>query len=100
MDTKVFVRIGDQVVNADNVVSFDIDGSDTVRIRHIGSETPLNGGRGAAEGDLGVHAGDSHVGRSGSGFVITVANWARPRGLRTLRASATITRRSTGTQRR
>ena len=41
MDTKVFVRIGDQVVNADNVVSFDIDGSDIVRIWYIGSETPL-----------------------------------------------------------
>lgn len=41
MDTKVFVRIGDQVVNADNVVSFDIDGSDIVRTWYIGSETPL-----------------------------------------------------------
>ncbi len=29
------------VVNADNVVSFDIDGSDIVRIWYIGSETPL-----------------------------------------------------------
>jgi len=40
METKFFVRIGDQVVNADNV-SFDIDGSDTVRIWYIGSSTPL-----------------------------------------------------------
>ncbi|PYT26906.1 MAG: hypothetical protein DMG58_21510 [Acidobacteria bacterium] len=41
METKFFVRIGDQVVNADNVVSFDIDGSDIVRIWYIGSSTPL-----------------------------------------------------------
>ena len=41
VDTKVFVRIGDQVVNVDNVVSFDIDGSDIVRIWYIGCETPL-----------------------------------------------------------
>lgn len=41
MDTKFFVRIGDQVLNADNVVSFDIDGSDVVRIWYVGSETPL-----------------------------------------------------------
>ena len=32
METKLFVRIGDQVVNALNVVSFDIDGTDIVRI--------------------------------------------------------------------
>lgn len=41
METKFFVRIGDQMVNADNVVSFDIDGSDIVRIWYVGSETPL-----------------------------------------------------------
>jgi hypothetical protein len=29
------------MVNADNVVSFDIDGSDIVRIWYVGSETPL-----------------------------------------------------------
>jgi len=40
-ETKFFVRIGDQVVNADNVVSFDIDGSDIVRIWYVGSATPL-----------------------------------------------------------
>ena len=28
-------------LNADNFVSFDIDGSDIVRIWYIGSETPL-----------------------------------------------------------
>jgi hypothetical protein len=41
MEDKFFVRIGDQVVNADNVVSFDIDGSDIVRIWYVGSATPL-----------------------------------------------------------
>ena len=41
MTTKTFVRIGDQVVNADNVVSFDIDGADIVRIWYVGSTTPL-----------------------------------------------------------
>jgi hypothetical protein len=41
METKFFVRIGDQVVNADNVVSFDIDGQDIVRIWYVGSATPL-----------------------------------------------------------
>ena len=41
MDTKFFIRIGDQVVNADNVVSFDLDGSEIVRIWYVGSSTPL-----------------------------------------------------------
>ncbi len=41
METKFFVRIGDHVVNADNIVSFDIDGSDIVRIWYVGSSTPL-----------------------------------------------------------
>jgi hypothetical protein len=41
MDTKFFIRIGDQVVNADNVVSFEIDRSDIVRIWYVGSPTPL-----------------------------------------------------------
>jgi hypothetical protein len=41
MENKFFVRIGDQVVNADNVVSFDIDGSDIVQIWYVGSATPL-----------------------------------------------------------
>jgi hypothetical protein len=41
MESKFFVRIGDQVVNPDNVVSFDIDGSDIVRIWYVGSATPL-----------------------------------------------------------
>jgi hypothetical protein len=41
MPTKFFVRIGDQLVNADNVVSFDIDGSDIVRIWYVGSATPI-----------------------------------------------------------
>jgi hypothetical protein len=41
METRFFVRIGDQVVNADNVVSFDIDGTDIVRIWYVGSATPL-----------------------------------------------------------
>ena len=41
MENKIFVRIGDQVVNADNVVSFDIDGSDIVRLWYVGSATPL-----------------------------------------------------------
>jgi hypothetical protein len=41
MENKFFVRIGDQVVNADNIVSFDIDGSDIVQIWYVGSATPL-----------------------------------------------------------
>jgi hypothetical protein len=41
METKTFVQLGDQVVNADNVVSFDIDGADIVRIWYVGSPTPL-----------------------------------------------------------
>ena len=41
METKFFVRIGDQLVNADNIVSFDIDGSDIFRIWYVGSATPL-----------------------------------------------------------
>jgi hypothetical protein len=41
MENKFFVRIGDQVVNADNVVSFDINGSDIVRIWYVGSTAPL-----------------------------------------------------------
>ena len=41
METKFFIRIGEQVVNADNVVSFDIIGSDIVRILYVGSATPL-----------------------------------------------------------
>lgn len=41
METKFFIRIGDQIVNADNVVSFDLDGSDIVRIWYAGSSTPL-----------------------------------------------------------
>lgn len=41
METRFFVRVGDQVVNADNVVSFDIDGSDIVRIWYVGCATPL-----------------------------------------------------------
>jgi hypothetical protein len=41
METKFFIRIGDQLVNVDNVVSFDIDGSDIVRIWYTGSEKPL-----------------------------------------------------------
>jgi hypothetical protein len=41
METKFFVRIGDQVVNADNIVSFDIEGSDIARIFYVGSATPL-----------------------------------------------------------
>lgn len=40
-ETKFFVRIGDQVVNADNVVSFDMDGQHIVRIWYVGSATPL-----------------------------------------------------------
>jgi hypothetical protein len=31
----------DQIVNADNVVSFDIDGSDVVRIWYAGSATAI-----------------------------------------------------------
>ena len=41
MQTKFYIRIGDQVVNADNVVSFEISGSDIVRIWYVGSATPL-----------------------------------------------------------
>jgi hypothetical protein len=41
MENKFFVRIGDQLVNVDNVVSFDIEGSDIVRVWYIGSEKPL-----------------------------------------------------------
>ena len=41
METKFFVRIGGQMVNADNVVSFEIDGSDIVRVWYVGSATPL-----------------------------------------------------------
>jgi hypothetical protein len=41
LETKFFVRVGDQLVNADNVVSFEIDGSDIVQIWYVGSETPL-----------------------------------------------------------
>jgi hypothetical protein len=41
MENRFFVRIGDQIVNADNVVSFDIDGTDIVRIWYVGSATPL-----------------------------------------------------------
>lgn len=41
METKFFVRIGDHVVNTDNVVSFDIDGTDVVRVWYVGSEKPL-----------------------------------------------------------
>jgi hypothetical protein len=41
MQNKLFVRIGDQIVNPDNVVSFDIDGSDIVRVWYIGSATPI-----------------------------------------------------------
>jgi hypothetical protein len=41
METKFFVRIGDQVVNADNVVSFEVDGPDIIRIWYVGSPTPL-----------------------------------------------------------
>lgn len=41
METKFFIRIGDQIVNADNIVSFDITGSDIVRIWYVGSATPL-----------------------------------------------------------
>jgi hypothetical protein len=41
METKFFIRIGEQVVNADNAVSFDIKGSDIVQIWYVGSATPL-----------------------------------------------------------
>jgi hypothetical protein len=41
METKFFVRIGDQLVNLDNVVSFDIEGSDVVSIWYTGSNQPL-----------------------------------------------------------
>jgi hypothetical protein len=41
MQNKFFVRIGDQIVNPDNVVSFDIDGSDIVRLWYVGSTTPI-----------------------------------------------------------
>jgi hypothetical protein len=41
METKFFVRIGGQMVNADNVASFEIDGPDIVRIWYVGSATPL-----------------------------------------------------------
>ena len=40
-ESKFFVRVGDQILNADNVVSFDIEGSDIVRIWYVGSPTPL-----------------------------------------------------------
>jgi hypothetical protein len=41
METKFYIRIGDQVVNADNVVSFEINGSDIVRVWYVGSATAL-----------------------------------------------------------
>jgi hypothetical protein len=41
METKFFVRIGGHVVNADNVISFQIDGADIVQIWYVGSESPL-----------------------------------------------------------
>jgi hypothetical protein len=41
MQNKLFFRIGDQIMNPDNVVSFDIDGSDIVRVWYVGSTTPI-----------------------------------------------------------
>jgi hypothetical protein len=41
MENKPFIRIGDQIVNPENIVSFDIDGSDIVRIWYVGSPTPI-----------------------------------------------------------
>jgi hypothetical protein len=41
MESKFFVRIGVHVVNADNVISFQLEGSDIVQIWYVGSETPL-----------------------------------------------------------
>jgi hypothetical protein len=41
METKFFVRVGGHVLNADNVVSFQIDGADIVQIWYAGSESPL-----------------------------------------------------------
>jgi hypothetical protein len=41
METKFFVRIGDQLVNADNIASFEIDGNEIVRVWYVGSVTPL-----------------------------------------------------------
>jgi hypothetical protein len=40
-ETKFLIRIGDQIVNADNIVSFDLEGSDIVQIWYVGSATPL-----------------------------------------------------------
>ena len=35
------ILVGDQIVNLDNVVSFDIDNGVIVRIWYIGSSTPV-----------------------------------------------------------
>lgn len=35
------ILVGDQIVNLDNVVSFDIDNGFVVRIWYIGSSTPV-----------------------------------------------------------
>jgi len=35
------ILVGDQIVNLDNVVSFDIDNGFIVRIWYIGSSTPV-----------------------------------------------------------
>jgi hypothetical protein len=41
MNSIRFIRIGDQVVNLNSIVSFDIDGQDIVRIWYVGSPAPL-----------------------------------------------------------
>jgi hypothetical protein len=40
-DNKVFIQIGGQVVNANNVVAFEIEGSDIVQIWYVGSAEAL-----------------------------------------------------------
>ena len=41
MKLLMFIRVGDQIINTSNVVSFDIDVSDIVRIWYVGCSTPL-----------------------------------------------------------
>ena len=35
------IRIGDQIVNLDNIVSFDIDNGLVMRLWYVGSSTPV-----------------------------------------------------------
>ena len=41
MKPLMFIRVGDQIINTGNVVSFDIDVSDIARSWYVGCSTPL-----------------------------------------------------------